>query len=704
MNQEILARLVCRPARKCNVAALEKATSEEDACLMVVSIADLTMLVLGVPYLGLATFSAYQFARQREQSRFHRLLIFTAFSLFILLRVGGTTALHIGDIAAALLMLRLSLVSLLVAIYILLLFASDLSNTDAWLDWSAGGILLLLSGAVLLAPATLDSAQQIGFSLYLPLISALVWLILLIGSVLTICQVCRVSFRVSGVIRQRLHCISGGIALGVISLALILVARVEPAAAAPALSIEQALLLLSGLALLAGFAPPGWLRRLWMLRKLESISTLAGDLMLAIPQPDISTDEQRQTRGLRLMLERAVNDLSADTGIVQLWNPTQGQLECAVLLLAHEQTTPPGSKPVDETLLAEAFSRQQAVFRQSATRRLYLLTRRAQGRTMLAAPLLAQGQALGVVGISCGPRLLFAEDQLTLLERIADQMAQWLVYQQLVESTSLLESLRAEQAQKERFIAMIAHELRTPLTVMKGRLQLLRRQLNKEGLTAAAEAVTKLDEPYNRLGQLISAFIDVSYLDTGQLHLPRHVLDLSGLVRKVVEQAGPANLVTLELAEQSEEDAGNIQPALVLGDSARLERVLESLLDNARKYSPEGSKILVRLERRADADEVVVSVRDFGIGIPPEDQPHIFQRWFRASGSSARTGGGVGLSLYLGAQIIGLHGGRMWVESSSISGEGSTFFFSLPVVDPHEVGSLGDQIQGQEWSQETDQR
>ena len=671
---------------------------------MAVSIADLTMLVLGLPYLGLATFSAYQFAQKREQSRFHRLLIFTAFSLFILLRVGGTAALHIGETAAALLMLRLSLVSLLIAIYVLLLFASDLANTGVWLDRSAGSLLLALSAVVLLASATLDSSQDVGFMLRPFLILALVWLFLLIGNVFIICQFCRVSFHVSGIIRQRLHWMSGGIALSVVSLALILVARVEPAAAAPAFHIEQILLLLAGVALLAGFAPPDWLRRLWMLHKLEGISALAGKLILAVPQPDLATDEQRQTRGLRLMLERALNDLSADAGMVQLWNPAQEQLECAVLLLAREQISPPGSKPVDEAVLAEAFNRQQAMFRQSAARRLYLLTRRAQGRTMLASPLVAQGRALGVVGISCGPRLLFAEDQLTLLERIADQMAEWLVYQQHEQSTALLERLRAEQAQKERSIAMIAHELRTPLTVMKGRLQLLRRQLNKEGLTNAAEAVTKLDEPYNRLGQLISTFIDVSYLDTGQLHLPRHVLDLSGLVRKVVEQAGPASLVPLALTEQLEEEAGSVQPALVLGDSARLERVLESLLDNARKHSPEGSTILVRLERRAEADEALVSVRDFGIGIPLEDQPRIFQRWFRASGSPARQGGGLGLSLYLGAQIIRLHGGRMWVESSGVAGEGSTFFFSLPVVDPHEVGSLSDQVQGLEWNQETDQR
>src|SRR5690242_19116301 len=128
---------------------------------------------------------------------------------------------------------RLSLVSLLIAIYALLLIASDLAHPGVSLDCSSGGLLLAFSSAVLLAPAALDSSQRVGFRLNPPFILALVWLLLLIGTIFSICQFCRVSFRVSGVIRQRLHCMSGGIALGVFSLALMLAARVEPAAATP---------------------------------------------------------------------------------------------------------------------------------------------------------------------------------------------------------------------------------------------------------------------------------------------------------------------------------------------------------------------------------------------------------------------------------------------------------------------------------------
>ena len=448
-------------------------------------------------------------------------------------------------------------------------------------------------------------------------------------------------------------------------------------------------------------ATPNWLRRFWMLPKRESMTTLASDLILSAPPQEPVSDEQRQTQGLLLMLQRAVNALGAEGGIVQLWNPTLETLQCAVLLLADEQTNPPGSKTLDETLLAEVFYQQQAILRESDTRQLYLLRRRARGRTMLVAPLVAQGQTLGVLGIARRPRLLFARNDLALLERFAGQMALWLVYQQQARSTALLASLRADQEQKDAFIAEIAHELRTPLTVMKGRLQLLRRQLNKEGLTTAAEAVNTLDDPFNRLGQLISTLMDVSYIDAGRLELLRHVLDLSGLVRKVVERADTARPISLELAGQNGGDAGSVQPVLVVGDSARLELAIDCLLNNARKYSAEESQILVRLERRAEAGEVVISVQDFGIGISPEDQQRIFQRWFRATTSAARGFGGIGLSLYLSAQIISMHGGRIWVESSGIAGEGSTFFFSLPLVAPQEVGSLSDQAQGQTGNQES---
>ncbi len=165
-----------------------------------------------------------------------------------------------------------------------------------------------------------------------------------------------------------------------------------------------------------------------------------------------------------------------------------------------------------------------------------------------------------------------------------------------------------------------------------------------------------------------------------------------GLVRKVVEAISERE-IALELAQDSHPQQGtqadNARPMIVLGDAARLEQVLTSLLDNARKYSPAGSSVTVRVECLQSGTEALLSVRDQGIGIPPEHQPRLFQRWFRATPSGSNYAG-PGLGLYISHEIITRHGGRLWVESSGIPGEGSTFFFTLPLIPPGQVTETGE--------------
>jgi signal transduction histidine kinase len=113
---------------------------------------------------------------------------------------------------------------------------------------------------------------------------------------------------------------------------------------------------------------------------------------------------------------------------------------------------------------------------------------------------------------------------------------------------------------------------------------------------------------------------------------------------------------------------------MVFGDQSRLNQVVNNLLDNAIKYSPEGGSITVRLKRRGE--EIEVKVRDSGMGIPEKDQKYIFERFYRAQNAMPGTFGGLGLGLYISRQIIMEHGGKMWVESSP--GMGSSFYFTLP--------------------------
>jgi len=115
-----------------------------------------------------------------------------------------------------------------------------------------------------------------------------------------------------------------------------------------------------------------------------------------------------------------------------------------------------------------------------------------------------------------------------------------------------------------------------------------------------------------------------------------------------------------------------------MADPRRIEQVLHNLVVNAIKYSPEGTTVLVRVERRGP--DVLVSVRDQGIGIPPEHQDHVFERFYRVDGTLARETRGSGLGLPICRGLVEAHGGKIWVESTA--NKGSSFYFTVPIVVP----------------------
>ncbi len=122
-------------------------------------------------------------------------------------------------------------------------------------------------------------------------------------------------------------------------------------------------------------------------------------------------------------------------------------------------------------------------------------------------------------------------------------------------------------------------------------------------------------------------------------------------------------------------------PYFVRGDSARLQQIFANLLQNAIKYSPLGGPITIFLSQRQEKDDKYVEIRiqDRGIGIPPDAQPHLFERFYRAPNSIGSKARGVGLGLYVVAEFVRLHGGTIHVESSGVVGEGSCFIVTLPL-------------------------
>jgi PAS domain S-box-containing protein len=231
---------------------------------------------------------------------------------------------------------------------------------------------------------------------------------------------------------------------------------------------------------------------------------------------------------------------------------------------------------------------------------------------------------------------------------------------------------------KDLFVSIASHELRTPLALVSGYAQTLQYYLDKQelasNLTKPLQAVQNIIEQTGRMEDLVTQLLDFGRLQNQKLELNYSAeVDLAVLVANLVEQHQLLvndHQIVLEIESSS---------TLVVRklDTARLAQVLHNLLTNAVKYSPENTTITVGVQRDYAADKLVVWVRDQGFGISLEHQLHIFDRFYRERTQQNKHIEGLGLGLYLSHEIVIQHGGRMWLESTL--GQGSTFFFSLPV-------------------------
>ena len=222
--------------------------------------------------------------------------------------------------------------------------------------------------------------------------------------------------------------------------------------------------------------------------------------------------------------------------------------------------------------------------------------------------------------------------------------------------------------QRADFLTVAAHELRTPLTPLSMYLQSIERRISR-GQTIGRDLITKARRQVERLGRLVEDLLDISRLESRRLRVGATDVELNDLVDDVVADTR-AQTRNHEVVFHR---TGS--PLVVQGDRERLEQVLVNLLQNAIKYSPHGGQIRVSMERFAS--EVSISVQDRGIGIPAEEQPRLFQRFFRAGNATTRNYGGLGIGLFVSHEIVRRHGGRFEVQSEA--GQGSTFTFYLPL-------------------------
>ncbi len=295
--------------------------------------------------------------------------------------------------------------------------------------------------------------------------------------------------------------------------------------------------------------------------------------------------------------------------------------------------------------------------------------------------------------VSAPPQNEFTIWDIVVLEGIAQlaglavDQARW--QQEAINARLSEASMREANALKDEFLAITAHEFRTPLTVILAQSQLVTRILKKRKLEHAQEAkqtlqllenMSIIEDQAHHLTNIVAAFLEVSRLNRGEIKLSLEEVDLAAIAQQVVSHhssISPVHTISCIIEPDT-------RPYLVMGDSARLQQIIANLVDNAIKYSPLGGPVNVRLCHCTNKENKVtieVCVEDHGLGVPLDAQPRLFERFYRAPNIEGSGTRGVGLGLYIVAQLLKMHGGNIRVESSGILGEGSRFIFTLPALE-----------------------
>lgn len=312
---------------------------------------------------------------------------------------------------------------------------------------------------------------------------------------------------------------------------------------------------------------------------------------------------------------------------------------------------------------------------------------------MLLAPMTVGDQLVGVLSIDYGNEAHeYTAEERALAAAVGKLGALVLERERLLreraEARANELALRKANRRMEEFLGMISHELKTPLTSIKGNTQLAMRQLKNSLQTfeRMLELHEATERQSRRLHRLVDDLLDVSRTQTGHLELRLAPCDLTTIIQGSIEeqrQLWPERVIDLDLPEET------IPP--IYADADRIGQVITNYLTNALKYSPEDRPVHVKL--RQSAEEVGVSVQDEGPGLSPEDAQLIWERFQRVPGievqdTSPASNVGLGLGLYISKTIIEGHQGRVGAETTP--GQGSTFWFTLPLTKQDSPETSGD--------------
>ena len=438
---------------------------------------------------------------------------------------------------------------------------------------------------------------------------------------------------------------------------------------------------------------------------------------------------------LRSVLQLTLSTLNCEHGGVYMYDATQqrftpllsvGFLPEVELQWLNEQSrwlTDNGTElqPLKELLMQGHATLLNAEQLRSKAEHLPKLFRRTM---ILAAPITHSDRLLGLMLLDRPPTFKEQDDQeseftmwdMAIVEGISQlaglAIKQARLQEEATNARANEAAMREANALKDDFLSITAHEFRTPLTVILAHSQLLLRSLRRTGelgkKDSMGDSLSIIEEQAHLLTNIVNTFLEVTQINRGQLELKVEPVDMAEIAIQVVTNystTSPDHLVSCE-----------IEPCtydyVVMGDSARLFQVLVNLVQNAIKYSPLGGPVTVRLRQRITSGytensaaeikatmgknageiqaasyalqarrSIEVSVEDRGMGIPKDAQARLFERFYRAPNTQSSKVKGIGLGLYLVAELLRMHGGTIRVESSGILGEGSCFIFALPALE-----------------------
>jgi GAF domain-containing protein len=446
--------------------------------------------------------------------------------------------------------------------------------------------------------------------------------------------------------------------------------------------------------------------------ELLLLNLLADQAAVAVKNARLFDDSQRRLRDMSALVDMAkqvtgnlkLNSvlqttvqilqglLNARASTITMLSEDGNELVVAAAVGANPKAIKKARMRVGEGISGEALERRELIYIRDAHDEPDFLFFSEVVRSLLVVPLVVRGEAIGTLTVDSDQPNAFSASDIQLMTIAAAQAGVAIanaglfeeVEERAVELAIAYEELKESDRLKDELVQNVSHELRTPLTFVKGYVDLLLEGemgvISNEQLEALNIVSTKADE----ITHLIEDIITLQRIDAGNLQLDEtsmtEFLKTAVASHQIVAGQKGLNIVYKKPAFK----------AMVSMDKNRISQVVDNLIGNAMKFSPDGGVISINVEERSE--DVLVTIKDEGIGVPKEKQQKIFERFYQVDGSARRRFGGTGIGLAIVKRIIDAHKGEIWVESEV--DEGSKFYFTLPRIKTAELAeSLSDHAQ-----------